>query len=80
MAEFISAIPCRDCHSMVALSYIETQAGRPAKIAPMNRSPRRVTITVPYALYSELLARSDQQGRSLSNLAAFLLEAALSSH
>jgi hypothetical protein len=46
----------------------------------MNRSPRRVTITVPYALYSELLARSDQQGRSLSNLAAFLLEAALSSH
>jgi hypothetical protein len=45
----------------------------------LHRSPRRVTITVPYVLYAELLARSDQQGRSLSNLAAFLLETALSS-
>jgi len=49
------------------------------KITPKHHSPRRVTITVPYALYCELLARSDQQGRSLSNLAAFLLEAAISS-
>ena len=65
---------------MVTLSYIGTQAASSTKIAPMQRSPRRVTITVPYALYCELLARSDQQGRSLSNLAAFLLEAAISSH
>jgi hypothetical protein len=79
MAEFIRAIPCGDCHSMVTRSYIEAQAASSATIAPMNRSPRRVTITVPYALYSELLARSDQQGRSLSNLAAFLIEAAISS-
>ena len=64
---------------MVTLSYRDDQAGSPAKIAPMHRSPRRVTITVPYALYSELLARSDQQGRSLSNLAAFLIEGAISS-
>jgi hypothetical protein len=64
---------------MVALPYIEAQAASCTKIAPMHRSPRRVTITVPYALYCELLARSDQQGRSLSNLAAFLLEAAISS-
>ena len=64
---------------MVALSYRAAQAAHPPKIAPMNRSPRRVTITVPYALYSELLARSDQQGRSLSNLAAFLIESAISS-
>jgi hypothetical protein len=64
---------------MVALSYRADQAGSPAKIAPMHRSPRRVTITVPYALYSELLVRSDQQGRSLSNLAAFLIEGAISS-
>ena len=64
---------------MVALPYIEAQAVSSTKIAPMHHSPRRVTITVPYALYSELLARSDQQGRSLSNLAAFLIEAAISS-
>jgi hypothetical protein len=63
---------------MVATSYMQAQSGNRAKIAPMHRSPRRVTITVPYALYSELLARSDQQGRSLSNLAAFLIEAAIS--
>lgn len=64
---------------MVAHPYLEAQAASSTKIAPMHHSPRRVTITVPYALYSELLARSDQQGRSLSNLAAFLLEAAIAS-
>jgi hypothetical protein len=63
---------------MVAISYIQAQAENRAKLTPLHRSPRRVTITVPYALYSELLARSDQQGRSLSNLAAFLIEAAIS--
>ena len=63
---------------MVATSYIKAQAENRPKLAPLHRSPRRVTITVPYALYSELLARSDQQGRSLSNLAAFLIEAAIS--
>jgi len=62
---------------MVVTPYIQAQAANRAKLAPLHRSPRRVTITVPYAMYSELLARSDQQGRSLSNLAAFLIEAAL---
>jgi len=64
---------------MVAISYIKAQPVSRAKISPLHRSPRRVTITVPYALYAELQARSDQQGRSLSNLAAFLLETSLSS-
>jgi hypothetical protein len=63
---------------MVATSYIKAQAENRPKLTPLLRSPRRVTITVPYALYSELLTRSDQQGRSLSNLAAFLIEAAIS--
>jgi hypothetical protein len=63
---------------MVATSYIQAQAENRPKLTPLQRSPRRVTITGPYALYSELLARSDQQGRSLSNLAAFLIEAAIS--
>jgi hypothetical protein len=30
-----------------------------------------------YVAYSRLLKRSDQEGRSLSNLSAFLLESAL---
>ena len=38
------------------------------------RSPRRITITVPYQLYQRLVEQSNREGRSLSNLAAFLLE------
>lgn len=41
------------------------------------RSPRRLTVTIPYGTYRELIERSDEQGRSLSNLAAYLLESAL---
>ncbi|MBD2717554.1 MULTISPECIES: hypothetical protein [unclassified Synechococcus] len=39
--------------------------------------PVRVTITVPYNAYQALVERSNVQGRSLSNLAAYLLESAL---
>ncbi len=38
------------------------------------RSPRRISITIPYAVYDHLLSVSDDQGRSLSNYAAHLLE------
>lgn len=41
------------------------------------QAPRRITITVPYAAYTQLMQRSDYEGRSLSNLAAFLLEQAI---
>lgn len=41
------------------------------------RSARRITITVPHRAYLSLLQRSDEEGRSLSNLAAYLLEAAI---
>lgn len=40
----------------------------------MTRKPVRVTITVPKSVYDDLLQVSDWQGRSLSNLAAHLLE------
>ena len=45
----------------------------------MNRflSPQRVTITVPAMTLKKLLKRSLVEGRSVSNLAAFLLEQAL---
>lgn len=42
------------------------------------RKPRRVTITIPYATYLVLERRSYEQGRSLSNLSAHLLECAVS--
>jgi hypothetical protein len=43
-----------------------------------NRTPRRVTITLSYAAYKGLEMRSAMEGRSMSNLAAFILERALS--
>lgn len=39
--------------------------------------PVRVTITIPHHAYEALVDRSNKQGRSLSNLAAFLLESSL---
>jgi len=42
------------------------------------RTPKRVSITIPHCTHQRLLELSDQQGRSLSNLAAYLLESALS--
>lgn len=44
------------------------------------RKPRRITITVPHHAFSALQQRSDLEGRSLSNLAAYLLEASLAQH
>ncbi len=40
-------------------------------------SPKRITITLSYGAYQRLLHRSQLEGRSLSNLAAFLLESAM---
>ena len=48
--------------------------GRFAQPSTTLRSPRRITITVPYQLYQRLVERSNREGRSLSNLAAFMLE------
>jgi hypothetical protein len=40
-------------------------------------SPKRISITIPHHAYEHLLKQSDCEGRSLSNLAAFLLETAI---
>ena len=42
-----------------------------------SRAPQRVTITLNYAAYKGLERRSTIEGRSMSNLAAFILEKAL---
>ena len=41
------------------------------------RSSKRLTITVPQLIFEDLVSRSSREGRSLSNLAAFLLESSL---
>ncbi|NDG73999.1 MAG: hypothetical protein EBX49_01375 [Synechococcaceae bacterium WB8_1B_136] len=41
------------------------------------KTPRRISITVPCAIYDQLVEKSGVEGRSISNLAAYLLESAL---
>lgn len=48
-----------------------------ASLRLVSRRPKRITITVSHAVAEHLLSRSDEQGRSTSNLAAHLLEVAL---
>ena len=38
---------------------------------------KRVTITLPHQVFMDLVARAELEGRSTSNLAAFLLECSL---
>ena len=41
------------------------------------RSPKRLTITIPFSLFEKVVARSNEEGRSLSNLCAYLIERAI---
>jgi hypothetical protein len=52
-------------------------ANPPPSLQVSFRKPVRITITVPHSTHSALADRSDQEGRSLSNLAAYILENAL---
>ena len=54
------------------LHSISTQKYRSLGVA--SRKPQRITITVPWSTYQSLIATSDEQGRSLSNTAAYWLE------
>ena len=48
-----------------------------SQILMAMRKPLRITITVPYSTHIALTQRSDEEGRSLSNLVAFILENSL---
>ena len=41
------------------------------------RHPQRISITLPQHVFEAMLRRSAEQGRSLSNLGAYLLELSL---
>jgi hypothetical protein len=47
---------------------------RPLASELLRRKPERVTITIHWSLRQKLQARADEEGRSLSNLLAHLLE------
>jgi hypothetical protein len=61
----------------VALSWSEATAMNAEEIRIAFRKPVRITITVPHSTHQALALRSDQEGRSLSNLAAYMIEHAL---
>jgi len=52
-----------------------------SRFAPVRvnafRSSQRLTVTLPHGTFEGLMKRSLEEGRSLSNLAAYLLESAL---
>lgn len=48
-----------------------------SQTATLFRKSRRISITVSEKVYTALSSKSDAEGRSLSNLAAFLLEKAI---
>ena len=49
----------------------------PADLSLASRRPQRLTITVSYHVADHLIQQSNDQGRSISNLAAYLLERAI---
>lgn len=68
------------CVVQVRTATAKRQRQQSMAYAPLEfryRKPRRMSMTVPDSAYQELIALSNQQGRSMSNLAAFLLEGAL---
>ena len=48
-----------------------------AALDRLKRCPRRVSVTLSATVHQQLIYRADDEGRSLSNLIAFLLETAL---
>jgi hypothetical protein len=55
-----------------------TQHSRQASLLTnLQKAPKRLTVTVPFAILHELIERSCYEGRSISNLAAFILEQGL---
>lgn len=64
-------------HPTQLINKVTSQAPVPTEIL-LRRKPRRVTITVSWQTYQQLQKRADYEGRSFSNLAAYLLEQGLS--
>ena len=47
------------------------------RLRVLKRQPRRISITLSFHVHEALLKRSEEEGRSVSNLCAFLLEDSL---
>lgn len=58
-------------------SFHRIMSAHSTPLPPAFRSPRRISITLPWHAFRALQERSDDEGRSLSNLASYLLESTL---
>lgn len=47
---------------------------------PVRKASTRLTITLPGGVFEKLVVRSNDEGRSISNLAAYLIETSLESN
>jgi hypothetical protein len=54
-----------------------TDNASPTPLRDQSRSPKRISVTLPYATFLALEQRSRREGRSLSNQAAYLIEQGL---
>ncbi len=73
--------PTRDqstCDELMTRFYGRQQpsSNPSARMELLQRRPQRVTATMSWQLHQRLQCRADEEGRSLSNLITFLLEAA----
>jgi len=50
------------------------------RIHILQRQPKRISVTLSYRVHELLLTRSEEEGRSVSNLCAYLLEESLDKH
>jgi hypothetical protein len=57
-----------------------TTPGPSVRLAVLQRKPVWVSITISAGLFETLVARATEEGRSLSNLCAFLLERSAADH
>jgi hypothetical protein len=60
-----------------AMASTELSKGSPLPDSDLNQEfkrPKRITITVDHSLYTKLVERSNREGRSISNLASYLLQ------
>jgi hypothetical protein len=69
----IHFVPTPLANDPMMLSAASTQP----RLELIQRSPQRLSVTVSHHLFQILQDRSDYEGRSMSNLAAFLLEQGL---
>ena len=66
------------CDELMSTFYSQSEGSVPSRMEMLRRRPTRATVTLPWSLNQKLLKRADEEGRSLSNLIATLLERSMS--